>query len=328
MAATATTIDALRAKEPAPTAKVPLRLDQINSLPREKQAIAMLDAFKSQLAVALPAHLSADRMARTALTAIRQNPALLRCEPASVFASVLLSAQLGLEIGVDGQAYLVPYKGKCTFVPGWKGYVELVNRAKAATVWTGVVFKGDRFEYALGDSPFVRHQPMGECDETRDNITHVYAIGRVHDAHWPVVEVWPLARVLRHRNRFNKVGDSHYSFSNDASFIGYARKVPLMQVLKYMPKSVELRTAQATDGRADIDMSEVIEGDWTNLSAGGYDPEAPSGDLTPPTNTASPQGPDPAGDDAPPPQSSSAGPSPTLDSTNASRPARRGRTLE
>lgn len=322
----AVTLDSLRGKESPSraTAPAPLSLSQIERLPREKQAIAMLDAFKSQLAVALPAHLSADRLARTALTALRQNPALLNCEPASVFASVLLSAQLGLEIGVDGQAYLVPYKGKCTFVPGWKGYVELVNRAGRATVWTGAVFKGDRFDYALGDSPFVRHQPMGECDETQANLTHVYAIGRIHDAHWPVVEVWPVSRVVRHRNRFNKVGDKHYSYSNDASFIGYARKIPLMQVLKYMPKSVELRVATATEGQS-VDLREVIEGDLTNLSATQYDPEAPiSGDEA--GHTTSPQGPDPAGDDAPPPQSSSAGPSPNSEST-ASKP-RRGRTLE
>lgn len=323
------TLDSLRSKEPAPPARAPKSLAEINALPRERQAPAMLEAFKSQLAVALPAHLTADKMASTALTAMRQNQVLLQCDPMSVFASVLLSAQLGLEIGVDGQAYLVPYKknGKyiCTFVPGWKGYVELVNRAGRATVWTGVVFKGDRFDYALGDSPFIKHQPMGECDETQANITHVYAVGRIHGAHWPVIEVWPIARVIRHRNKFNKVGDSHYSFSNDDSFIGYARKVPLLQVLKYMPKSVELRVAQASDGRGDVDLRDIIEGDWTNLSAAAHDPEAPSGDEPPATEQQPPKGPAPAGDDTPPPQSSTAGPSPA--STPAQGP-RRGRHLE
>ncbi len=320
LSANATTLERLRGGEKKPEAGARMSLTQINELPRDRQAIAMLDAFKSQLAVALPAHLSADRMARTALTALRQNPALLKCDPTSVFASVLLSAQLGLEIGIDGQAYLVPYKGKCTFIAGWKGYVELVNRAARATVWTGAVFKGDKFEYALGDSPFIRHQPMGESDEVQTNLTHVYAVGRIHDAHWPVIEVWPVSRVIRHRNKFNKVGDSHYSFNNDASFIGYARKVPLMQVLKYMPKSVELRAAMATEGRADLDIREVIEGDWTNLGAAGFDPEAPTGDeqqLT--TETTSPKGPDPAGGEDPPPPSSSAGPSPTSDSNQQRR---------
>lgn len=292
-----TTLANLRGNQAAPER---MNMQQINSLPRDRQAIAMLDAFKNQLAVALPAHLSPDRMARTALTAMRQNPALLNCDPTSVFASVLLSAQLGLEIGVDGQAYLVPYKGKCTFVPGWKGYVDLINRAKAATVWTGAVFKGDRFEYALGDSPFVNHQPMGECDETKGNLTHVYAIGRIHDAHWPVVEVWPVARVLRHLAKFNKVGSSHYANSNDASFIGYARKVPLMQVMKYMPKSVELRGALATDANANVNIKDVIDGDWTNLAA---EAEADRDDMPPAIDNDHPQG-QPSADDNPPSPSS------------------------
>ena len=320
MSATATTLESLRGKQPA-QAKPSMGLAQIQQLPKEKQAIAMLDAFKNQLAVALPAHLNADRMARTAMTALRQNPALLNCDPTSVFACVLLSAQLGLEIGVDGQAYLVPYKGQCTFIPGWKGYVELVNRAKAATVWTGAVFKGDKFEYALGDSPFIRHQPMGESDETRANLTHVYAVGRIHDAHWPVIEVWPVSRVLRHFARFNKVGPKHYANSNDASFIGYARKLPLLQVVKYLPKSVELRGAMATDSNANLNIQDVIEGDWTNLGATQYDPDAPGDtehqdDTTTTTETASP-GPAPAADDVTLPSTSTAGPSPTNTSAAA-----------
>ncbi|MDO5654485.1 MAG: recombinase RecT, partial [Brachymonas sp.] len=135
-------MESLRGRTPAPATAQPKSLSQIHQMPKDRQAAAMIEAFKGQIAAALPAHLSADRMARVALTAMRQNPALLDCDPTSVFASVLLAAQLGLEIGVDGQAYLVPYKGKCTFVPGWKGYVEMVNRAGRASIWTGAVFKG------------------------------------------------------------------------------------------------------------------------------------------------------------------------------------------
>jgi hypothetical protein len=51
----------------------------------------------------------------------------------------MTAAQLGLEPGINGQGYLIPYKGTCTFVPGWKGLVDLVARSGRATVWTGVV---------------------------------------------------------------------------------------------------------------------------------------------------------------------------------------------
>jgi recombination protein RecT len=254
---------------PPPVASTALTMKDINKLDRDRQAIAMMETFKAQYAVALPKHLTADRMVRLAMTAMRQNPALLMCEPASVFASVLVASQMGLEIGIDGQGFLVPYKGKCTFIPGWKGFVELVNRAGKAGVWTGAVFEGDKFEFALGDSPHVTHQPTGQVDETRANLRYVYAIGRVHDAKWPVIEVWPVAKVERHLKRFNKVGDKHYALKDDTNFIAYARKVALLQVLKYMPKSVELRAALAMDtgGSANIDMRDVINGEWTHVAA-------------------------------------------------------------
>lgn len=268
---TATTPAALRQRENPTT--LPVRatrsLAQILEMPREKQFPAMLESFKREIALALPSHLTPDRMARLAMTAFSQNAALAKCDPKSVFSAVILSSQLGLEIGVDGQAYLVPYKGKATFVPGWKGYVELINRAGKAGVWTGAVYEGDKFEFALGDSPFVRHQPTGQSEETKKNLRYVYAIGRVHGAQWPVIEVWPIAKVTRHLNRYNKVGDGHYALKDDTNFVAYARKVALMQVMKYMPKSVELRAAMAAEHvTADkLDLGDVIEGEWSNLAA-------------------------------------------------------------
>lgn len=266
-----TLTDLQRNGRPAPTAtavRPPKTLAEITTLPRERQFPAMLESFKREIALALPQHLTPDRMARLALTAFNQSPALANCEPRSVFAAVLLSAQLGLEIGVDGQAYVIPYAGQAQFVPGWKGYVELINRAGRASVWTGAVFEGDKFDYALGDSPFVKHQPMGESDETEKNLLFAYAIGRVHGSEWPVIEVWPKARILRHRDKFNKVGRKHYSITNDTNFIAYARKVPLMQVMKYMPKSVELRAAMAVEASGGgFDLKDVLEGEWSSVAA-------------------------------------------------------------
>lgn len=202
-----------------------------------------MDKYKGQIALALPKHISADRMVRLAMTSFSQNAALQKCDMHSIFASVVIAAQLGLEIGVGGQGYLVPYKGKATFVPGWQGLVDLVSRAGRATVWTGAVYRGDRFDWALGDNPFVKHQPEGDADNWKD-ITHVYAIGRVNGSAFPVIEVWTMDRVVRHLNKYNKVGGSHYALTNDGQNMEmYARKVALLQVLKYMPKSVEVQRA-------------------------------------------------------------------------------------
>jgi recombination protein RecT len=207
----------------------------------------VLERYKPQLALALPKHLNADRMARLAVTAFSTTPKLQQCSPLSIIGSIMTASQMGLEIGVNGQGFLVPYGQTCTFVPGWKGLTDLVSRTGRASVWTGAVFQGDEFDYALGDAPFVKHRPGEEDDPSK--LTHVYAVGRVNGSQFPIIEVWSIAKVWKHRNKYNKVGDRHYSFRDQEM---YARKVPLLQVLKYLPASVELSNALVVANAAEV----------------------------------------------------------------------------
>lgn len=209
-----------------------------------KQIVSLLESQKAQITMALPKHLTADRLCRVAVTEMSKNPALFDCSQTSVLASIIMAAQLGLEIGVNGQAYLVPYKGTCTLIPGWQGYVDLVSRSGRASVWTGSVRDGDDFEYTLGSAPHLKHTPS---DEDAGNYTHVYAVGWVKGAQWPVIEVWSRAKVERHLKQYNKVGDRHYALQNENNFEMYGRKVSLLQVIKYMPKSIEMQQTQSLD---------------------------------------------------------------------------------
>ncbi len=226
-----------------------------------------LEQYKGQIEAALPKHMNADRMCRLVMTAVSQTPKLQECDIKSIFAAVIVSSQLGLEIGVGGQGYLVPYKRKATFVPGWQGLVDLVSRAGRATVWTGSVFEGDEFDYAQGDSPFVKHKAKGEEDPKK--LLYTYAIGRVNGSQWPIVEVWPVEKIIKHRDKHNKVGEDHYSYKH---WEMYARKIPLLQVLKYMPKSVELVHALHTESTYSLGKGTTIDGDFVNL---GDEPETP-----------------------------------------------------
>jgi len=228
----------------------------------------MLKAYKAEIARALPKHINADRMCRIALTCFRLTPKLAECEPASVFAALIQASQLGLEPGLNGRAYLIPYKRECQFVPGWKGLVELANRTGRASCWTGAVFAGDEFDFALGDDPYCKHRPQGEDDP--EKLSHTYAIGRVRGNEYPIIEVWPNAKILKHRNRYNKVGTSHYSFTN---WEMYARKVPLLQVLKYLPSSPELEAALALNDAAELGERQGLTIDGALANA--FEPPAP-----------------------------------------------------
>lgn len=255
---------------------------------------SFMERLKPQMAVALPKHMNADRMARLALTAFSTTPALQQCSLQSIAASVMTAAQLGLEPGIGGQGYLIPYKGTCTFVPGWKGLVDLVARSGRATVWTGAVRSGDDFEYQLGDAPFCRHRP-GDSDDGQP-FTHVYAIGRVRDASMAVIEVWSRAKVQKHLNQYNKVGGRHYANTDENNFEMYARKVALLQVLKYMPASIELANAITVTNASEEGRGVVIEGDFVHVqdppSVDGADPQ--TGEVPPPKAPGAAPAPPPA----------------------------------
>lgn len=247
-----------------------------------KDLNAYLDKYKAQFALALPKHMNPDRMVRLALTAFNDPKAkkLRECTMSSIAASIVVASQLGLEIGVAGQAYLVPYKGTCQLIPGWQGIVDLVGRSGRATVWTGAAFEGDDFDYQLGDRPYVKHRPNGE--DNPNKITHVYAVGRVNGSEFPVIEVWPIKRVHAHFKKNNKVGDMHYAHQH---WEMYARKLPLLQVCKYMPKSIELTNAIAadnaytagntytlTDGVIEVDVVDEQSGETHREPAGEDEP--------------------------------------------------------
>ena len=239
------------------------------------QFSAFMEKLKPQMALALPKHMNPDRMTRLALTAFSTTPALQACNPQSIAASIMTAAQLGLEPGVNGQGYLIPYKKTCTFVVGWKGLVDLVARSGRASVWTGAVYPGDKFEYQLGDAPFCRHVPGDGGDD--EPFTHVYAIGRVRDSSMAVIEVWTRSKVQKHLKRYNKVGDRHYAKTDENNFEMYARKVALLQVLKYMPASIELANAIDVSHAAEDGKGVVLEGDFVHVSE--TPPDGPSFDY-------------------------------------------------
>ena len=214
-----------------------------------------LEKSKSAIAMALPKHLTPERMMRLALTAFSTTPALRKCTPHSILSSVVVASQIGLEIGIAGQGYLIPYKETATFVPGWQGLVGLLNNTGRATAWTGAVFEGDHFEFQLGSSPRCHHVP-GDNYGDPDKLIWVYACGKVNGSEQPVIEAWPIKRVWKHRDQFNKVGKRHYSYDHPEM---YARKVVLLQVLKYMPRSIELNNAIAASDAAEMGKATTID---------------------------------------------------------------------
>ena len=229
------------------------------NLPATKSPVKVfsefMDKLKPQLALALPKHLSADRMSRLALTAFSTSPQLRDCDMKSIAASIMTAGQLGLEPGVNGAGFLIPYGKTCTFVPGWKGLVDLVARSGRGTVYSGVIFKDQQYTFIDGARRDLVIHNETDLDDPSD-ITHAFAIGWVKDASMPIIELWRVSKITKHRDKYNKVGKKHYSFRD---WEMYCRKVPLLQVLKYMPCSIEVANAMAVSHASEAGRSANIE---------------------------------------------------------------------
>lgn len=218
-----------------------------------------LEKLKPQMAMALPKHLNADRMTRIVLTEFNKTAGLKSCSLDSIAACVMTASQLGLEIGVGGQAYMIPYGTTATLVPGWKGLIDLVSRAGRASVRTGAVYDGDEFDWELGTNQFLKHKPAGENDP--DKMLFAYAIGQVNGADYPVIECWSNERLKKHfaKNVVKQLQPNHYS---NRHWEMYARKVVLLQVLKYLPQSIELQAAVEVTHAEDRGQPITIDADF------------------------------------------------------------------
>jgi recombination protein RecT len=119
-----------------------------------------LQPLAPRFAQVLPPSVTPDRLIRTVCISVERLPKLLKCDRQSLFNAAMSAAVLGLEVdGVTGQAFLIPFKDKAQLVVGYKGFNTLGARS-GLTLTGGVVREGDKFDYELGTSAFVRHVPL------------------------------------------------------------------------------------------------------------------------------------------------------------------------
>ncbi len=113
---------------------------------RDIRELIQSDSVKAQIALVLPKHLTADRMARVTLTACIKTPKLLECSPESLLQALMLCSQAGLE--PDGRnAHLIPYGNVVTVIFDWKGLVALARRNGVENIAADIVCENDTFEF-------------------------------------------------------------------------------------------------------------------------------------------------------------------------------------
>jgi len=128
------------------------------------------DAMREQFARALPKHLTPERFARIAITALTRTPKLQECTKESVMKCLLDCSAMGIEPD-NRKAYLIPYGKECTLIVSYMGLVELIRRSgDVVSIRAETVCAKDDFSWADGQ---IRH--VINWREDRGEVQAVYA---------------------------------------------------------------------------------------------------------------------------------------------------------
>lgn len=179
-----------------------------NELQQRPKAVLDIRAYlddpriQAQIARVLPQHMTPDRFARIAITAITKTPKLMDCSRETLLRCLMDCSALGLE--PDGRhAHLIPYGKDCTLIIDYKGLIALARRSGSVSLFKAELVKeNDVFRW---DDNVVQHSIDWMSD--RGKTAAVYSFVKFKDgaADW---EVMTLAEVeaIRKRSRAGNGG--------------------------------------------------------------------------------------------------------------------------
>jgi recombination protein RecT len=217
--------------------------------PVRTSLVKVLHDMRPEIERALPKGLDADRMARLALTVIRQVPKLALSTPESFAGALLTASALGLEpgLGSESEAWLVPYEDRkkgiveCQLILGYKGISKLFYQHPLARhLDAQVVYENDEFDYAYGSEQYLHHKP---ARGDRGAVIGYYAIATLSTGAMRIEFLTPEeVKAIRGKEGPNGgIRDPQHWME---------RKTVLKQVLKPMPKSAVLSYALIADEKS------------------------------------------------------------------------------
>lgn len=208
----------------APTKQQPKTIDQWLKDP----------GLLEQFANALPKHMTPERFARVALTALNRVPKLRECTQASLMRCLMDCSAMGLE--PDGRrAHLIPYGTECTLILDYKGIVELARRSgDVASIHADIVCENDEFEYDMGDVK--RHKI--DFRSPRGKVYAAYAVATLKDgSRQAAVMTRDEIESIRGRSRAGQKGPWVSDWNE------MAKKTAFRRLSKWLVLSPEIRDA-------------------------------------------------------------------------------------
>lgn len=198
-----------------------------------------------QMQAALPKHLTVERLTRIALTTIRTTPRLLECSQESLLAAVMQAAQLGLEPGLLGQCYFVPFAGRVQFIIGYKGLIDLARRSgQIISIAAGAIYSKDKFKYRKGFEELLEHEPNFQ---DRGELCGFYAYALTKDG-GRFADVMTLQDIEKIRGRSKAANNGPWV----TDFEEMGKKTVVRRLAKYLPLSIEVANKIAEDEQKEL----------------------------------------------------------------------------
>lgn len=245
-----------------------------------------IEKMSPHFALAMPRGMEATQLVRDALTALRTTKRLAECDRMTILGGLMTCAQLGLRVGVLGQAWLTPFWSKSAnsfqaqLVIGYQGLVELAFRSdRIASISARTVHANDEFDLSYGaETDTFVHRPA--LDGPRGEARLYYAVARMKGGGYAITDPMTVADMERHRDK------NATSRTREGKIFGpwldhpeaMAHKTMVRKLTKLLPKSTELALAIEADERVRIDLTPDADGPLRSTRPDTVDGDVVEGD--------------------------------------------------
>lgn len=194
---------------------------------------------------------------------VRKTPKLLECDRISLLSAfVQVAAFRFMPSGVSGEMYIIPYGKEAKPQLGYQGLVTLLWRTeKIKSISAIIVYDNEFFEYTEGLDTHLQHIPT-KFGEKKGKPIGVYAVAHTTTG-GKVFKVMSEEDVMAIKNLSKAKGSKESPWNSDKDpEMWMWKKTCLIQMAKFLPKTMELQKA--------IEVDNDGEGlDKTPIDAGG-----------------------------------------------------------
>lgn len=173
-----------------------------------------------------------------------QIPAIYDCSALSIISGLIKVAQTGLTIGTT--CFLLPMKRVATFVPHYKGMIELAyDSGHVASIHARCIRETEIFEPTFGDRPKIQHIPKWQDDDLA--IVGAYAVARMVNSQENIIALLNVGEIEAIRKEFS------HQWKNGPLPPWYAEKTAIKKLCtSALPMSRRMQLAMRYDSGGEV----------------------------------------------------------------------------